>query len=109
MGYEFDEQTAVRAVAPDVFETDLHPGWAVGGGLNGGYLLAVIGTAVRAIVPGKPDPLAVSAHIRRRERVGHALLDRRQVRFDGGRAHLVGQPGQVAVRRQDRQLARVPR
>ena len=34
----------------------------MGGGLNGGYLLAVIGQALRAAVPAKPDPVAVSAH-----------------------------------------------
>ena len=34
----------------------------VGGGVNGGYLLAVVGTAIRHTLPGKPDPIAVSVY-----------------------------------------------
>lgn len=88
MGYEFDDQTAVRAVAPGVFEIDLHPGWAVGGGLNGGYLLAVVGNAVREEVPGKPDPLAVSAHFLSAGTPGPATVRTHVVR-DGGRVATV--------------------
>lgn len=62
---EFDRDTAVTATGPEAggeYAVELAPGWLVGGGVNGGYLLATIGTAVRAALPGKPDPLAVSAH-----------------------------------------------
>ena len=41
---------------------ELSAGWLVGGGVNGGYLLSVVGNAIRAELPGKPDPLALSAH-----------------------------------------------
>lgn len=34
----------------------------VGGGVNGGCLIATIGRAVAETVPDKPDPLAVSAY-----------------------------------------------
>src|SRR6478735_7778334 len=62
MGHEFDSQIEVEREGGGVFSADLSAGWVVGGGVNGGYLLAVIGNALRASLPGKPDPLAVSAH-----------------------------------------------
>ena len=61
MGHEWDAHTAVEAT-PDGWSADLDPGWAVGGGVNGGYLLGVIGRAIGETVPDKPDPLAVSAY-----------------------------------------------
>ncbi|PWN02411.1 TesB-like acyl-CoA thioesterase 3 [Nocardioides silvaticus] len=36
--------------------------WRVGGGLNGGYQLSMIGNAIRAALPDHPDPVAVSAY-----------------------------------------------
>ena len=59
---EFDEQIAVQQAGDGEFKADLAPGWVVGGGVNGGYLLAVIGNAVRASLPDKPDPIAISAY-----------------------------------------------
>jgi len=61
--YEFDRDVAVTRTGTGVYARDLADGWRVGGGLNGGYLLAVIGTAVRdqLAATGKPDPVAVSA------------------------------------------------
>ncbi|WP_277499792.1 thioesterase family protein [Nocardioides sp. ChNu-99] len=43
------------------FTAHLPGGWSVGGGINGGFLLALIGSAVRATVPERPDPVAVAA------------------------------------------------
>ena len=37
---EFDEHTALQEIAAGTFRADLRAGWAVGAGLNGGYLLA---------------------------------------------------------------------
>ena len=48
MTYEFDEHIHVEPVADGEYEADLAAGWVVGGGVNGGYLLAVIGNAFRA-------------------------------------------------------------
>ncbi|MDF1603969.1 thioesterase family protein [Nocardioides sp. YIM 152315] len=62
MTLEFDDHTAVRAVSDTSYAAEVDPGWVVGGGVNGGYLLALIGTALRETFPKKPDPLAVSAH-----------------------------------------------
>jgi len=59
---EFDRQIAVTAAGEGRWSAELDDGWTVGGGVNGGYLLAVIGNAVRAALPDKPDPFAVSAH-----------------------------------------------
>ena len=48
MDFEFDRGVAVDATGPGEYAARLDPGWVVGGGLNGGYLLAVIGNAIRA-------------------------------------------------------------
>lgn len=67
MNAEYDSDIRVNAVpgAPGsqgVYAADLSAGWSVGGGLNGGYLLATIGNAIRAAVPDKPDPISISAY-----------------------------------------------
>jgi hypothetical protein len=46
----FDRATQIRATGrPNEFETDVHPLWTVGDKPNGGYLLALLGQAARAI------------------------------------------------------------
>ena len=62
MTYEFDGHIAVTADGDSRWTADLAAGWQVGGGVNGGYLLAVIGNALRHTFPDKPDPIAVSAY-----------------------------------------------
>lgn len=64
MGFEFDRDTAVAGRGDGSYDADLAAGWVVGGGVNGGYLLAIIGNAVQAetVAGGHPDPFAVSAH-----------------------------------------------
>src|SRR5690242_16552082 len=64
MTYEYDRDTAVAARGSGRYDASLAPGWVVGGGVNGGYLLGVIGNAVRAEVgeTGHADPFAVSSH-----------------------------------------------
>ena len=78
----FDRTTAVTPAGAGLYDAELDPGWVVGGGLNGGYLLAVIGTAIRAELPGKPDPLAVSAHYLSASTPGPAQVEVR-VRREG--------------------------
>ena len=58
----FDTTTAVTSRGEGRYDAELDPGWVVGGGVNGGYLLATIGQALRAELPDKPDPLALSAY-----------------------------------------------
>ncbi|MDT9594064.1 thioesterase family protein [Nocardioides zeae] len=43
------------------FAADLPGGWSVGGGINGGFLLALLGEAVRRTVPERPDPVTLAA------------------------------------------------
>lgn len=58
---EFDRDIAVRRTDDKTYAADLAPGWVVGGGVNGGYLLAVIANALRAHLPNHPDPIVLSA------------------------------------------------
>ncbi|MBZ5740073.1 thioesterase family protein [Nocardioides mangrovi] len=84
MPHEFDAQTAVRPEGDGRYAAELAEGWVVGGGVNGGYLLAVIGTALRATFPAKPDPVAVSAYYLSAARPGPATVAV-DVRREGGR------------------------
>lgn len=69
---EFDREIAVtgRADQPGVYDAELGQGWRIGGGVNGGLLLALAGHALRRElgresadgIPGHPDPLAISAY-----------------------------------------------
>jgi len=81
---EFDQTTAVTRVAEGVYAATLAPGWVVGGGVNGGYLLAVVGQALRAALPGKPDPVSVSAFYASASVPGPCEV-RVEVKRDGGR------------------------
>jgi hypothetical protein len=84
---EFDRQIAVQrrgdGSGAGEYAADLAAGWQVGGGLNGGYLLAVLGNALRAALPGKPDPIAVSAYYLSASVPGPATVSV-DVRRDGG-------------------------
>jgi hypothetical protein len=52
----FDVATSIRpSPKPGVFETDVHPLWTVGDKPNGGYLLALLGRAARAVVRDEGD------------------------------------------------------
>ena len=55
--HSFDAATAMRLSGdPDVFETHVHPGWAVGDKPNGGYLQALLGRAARIRAQGEDRP-----------------------------------------------------
>ncbi len=88
MDSEFDRGTAVEAVGPGEYAAELDGGWVVGGGLNGGYLLAVIGTAIRAELTdlGQPDPISVSAYYLSPTTPGPAVVRVRRVREGGQRS-----------------------
>lgn len=81
--HEFDAQIAVTPESDGGYGADLAPGWSVGGGINGGYLLAVLGNALRSRLTGKPDPIAVSAHYLSAATGGPATVSV-DVRRDGG-------------------------
>jgi acyl-CoA thioesterase len=81
--YEFDSQIAVDRLEGERYAADLSDGWVVGGGVNGGYLLAVIGNALRHTMPDKPDPVAVSAYYLSASTPGPATISV-DVRREGG-------------------------
>jgi hypothetical protein len=86
MTYEFDRGIAVTALSDGAFSAELDGGWIVGGGVNGGYLLAVIGNAVRRVLEssGHVDPFSVSAHYLSASVPGPATVETHLVR-QGGR------------------------
>ena len=53
-----------RSEEPGTYDAELDSGWQIGGGVNGGLLLSLVGTALRARLAGGPhvDPVAVSAY-----------------------------------------------
>ncbi len=58
---EFDRDIAVTQDGDD-FVGEMSDGWRVGGGINGGFQLSLLGNAMRAALPKHPDPVAVSAY-----------------------------------------------
>ncbi|MEY9948616.1 thioesterase family protein [Kitasatospora sp. GAS1066B] len=61
---EFDRAVALE---PDPDRAGHHlgelgAGWQIGGGINGGLLLAVAANALRRELPGHPDPLSISCY-----------------------------------------------
>ena len=79
----FDTTTAVTEQAPGRYTADLGEGWVVGGGVNGGYLLATIGRAIRERLPAKPDPLSISAYYLSATTPGRVGIDVRLLREGG--------------------------
>jgi acyl-CoA thioesterase len=59
---EFDRAIALTTTGEHAYAAELGDGWVVGGGVNGGYLLATLGNAVRQSLPRSPDPLTISAY-----------------------------------------------
>ncbi len=52
MGFASD--TAVRADGEGRYATEIRPGWDIAGRANGGYLLSIVGRALRDAT-GRPD------------------------------------------------------
>lgn len=88
---EFDQAMALApGDEPGTYEGALGEGWRIGGGVNGGLLLALAGQALRYELAreGHPDPLAISAYYLTPGVPGPALV-RTQV-HRRGRAVTVG-------------------
>ncbi|QZY28483.1 acyl-CoA thioesterase [Nocardioides coralli] len=88
MGAEWDQHVAVTRLGAGSYAAELTDGWRVGGGINGGYQLAVVGTALSKVVPGRPDPLAISAYFLSAATHGPATVDARVLREGGSVATL---------------------
>ncbi len=88
MDFELDRGIAVQATGPGEYAAELDPGWVVGGGLNGGYLLAVIGNAIRTELDdsGQPDPVSVSSYYLTPTVPGPAVVRVRRIRMGGQRS-----------------------
>ncbi|MCW2849792.1 MAG: thioesterase family protein [Marmoricola sp.] len=105
MDFELDRGIALDRVAEGEYSAELDGGWVVGGGVNGGYLLAVIGNAIRTELAelGQPDPVSVSAYYLSPSVPGPATVRVRQVRTGRTRstvaASLVQQQGGREVER----------
>lgn len=86
MGYEYDAAIAVERVSAGVYEADLEAGWKVGGGLNGGYLLAVMGNAIKFDLAdiGHHDPYTVTGYYLSPSVAGPATVSVRRVRQGRG-------------------------
>ena len=83
MGWELDRALELTATGPEEYAATLDPGWVIGGGIHGGYLMALLAGAARSVLPAKPDPLAISAHFTSASIPGPATLSARLLR-DGG-------------------------
>lgn len=81
---EFDRDTAVTPLGGGRYAVEVPAGWIVGGGINGGYQLAVAGRAIAAELAGKPDPISISAFYTSACSPGPAEV-RVEIKRDGGR------------------------
>jgi acyl-CoA thioesterase len=88
MDYEFDRGILIEPLGPGEYSANLDGGWVVGGGVNGGYALAVIGNAIRAelTTDGQPDPVSVSAYYLSPTKPGPAVVRVRRLRSGGKRS-----------------------
>lgn len=100
---EFDEGSAVtgRAGEPGVYDGALGAGWRIGGGVNGGVLLAIAGRALSLEFAAAsqraahPDPLAISAYFLTPGEPGPAVVRTEVVRR--GRSVSTGQASLLQV------------
>ena len=75
MASEFDRAIAVSAREPTSYDAQLDAGWQIGGGINGGLLLALVGNALRATLDGgHVDPFSATAYYVSASQPGPATL-----------------------------------
>ncbi len=81
---EWDAHTALDEIAPGRFAGELDPTWSVGGGINGGYQMGVLGTAISRALEQHPDPLTLSAYFLSAATGGPAEVEVRTLRAGRG-------------------------
>lgn len=91
----FDLACAVAARGQGRYTADLDAGWRVGGAINGGYVLATVGHALRAAIPAKPDPITISGYYLTAATAGPADVDVRILRDGGSNATVAADLHQV--------------
>lgn len=103
---EFDRDTAVaaRPGEPGAYDAGLSAGWTIIRAVNGGYLLAVVGRALRAALP-HPDPLTVTAHYLTASEPGPAVIRTETVR--AGRSMSTGQASLFQRDAEGREVERI--
>ncbi len=83
MPTEWDTHTELTAVGDGAFDVELDPGWMVGGGVNGGYLVGLVGKAIAETLPIKPHSLSMSAYYLSASPPGPACIQTRLLREGG--------------------------
>ncbi|GAA5018180.1 thioesterase family protein [Kitasatospora paranensis] len=79
---EFDRGIALtpHAEEPGRYEAELGDGWQIGGGINGGLLMAVAGHALSLAGDGHRDPFSISGYYLSASRPGPATVRTETVR-----------------------------
>jgi acyl-CoA thioesterase len=82
MDFELDRGIVVEPLGEGEYAAELDGGWVVGGGVNGGYLLALVGNAIRTelVDLGHVDPVSVSSYFLSPSVPGPALVRVRRIR-----------------------------
>lgn len=88
MTFELDRTAAVTHQVDGVYAAHLDAGWVVGGGVNGGYVLAVAAAAIRAELAdaGHTDPVSTSGYYLSPSVPGPAIVRTRVLRRGGRRS-----------------------
>ena len=61
MTFAFDLATAVTKTSEGVYSGKVHDGWDIRGNANGGYVMALLASAMREHA-GRPDPISITLH-----------------------------------------------
>jgi len=103
---EFDRDTTVvpRPGEPGTYDLALSPGWTIIQAVNGGYLLAVVGRALRDALP-HDDPFTVTAHYLTASQPGPAVIRTETVR--SGRTMSTGQASLYQTDDEGREIERI--
>ncbi|MFI9274676.1 thioesterase family protein [Kitasatospora sp. NPDC052896] len=80
---EFDQAIALDPGPDGRHRGELGAGWQIGGGINGGLLLAVAANALSRELPGHPDPVSISGYYLSASRPGPAEVRTELVRRGG--------------------------
>ena len=95
----FSDVTALTPTAPGQFAAHVSEEWTIGGKLNGGYLLSMLGRAAASMTPHE-HPVAASAHYLRSPVAGPVVIEAEVLRTGRSASHVrsrMGQNGRACV------------